>query len=61
MLVLQEGLVGNRVIPAARLWNVVLAMERAFPVLISPGVDAVKASAGSTDQGLEELWILQVS
>ena len=34
-------------------------MERAFPVLISPGVDAVTASAGSSVQGLEELWILQ--
>ena len=59
--VLQEGLVGNRVITAARLWDVVLAMQRAFPVLISPGVDAVTASAGSSAQGLEELWVLQVS
>jgi hypothetical protein len=57
----QEGLVGNRVIPALGLWNVVRAMERAFPVLMSPGMDAVTSSAGASAQGLEELWIQQAS
>ena len=56
----QDGLVGNRVIPALGLWGVVLAMERAFPILMSPGVDLVKASCGASAQSMEELWVQQV-
>lgn len=56
----QAGLVGNRAIPAASLWNVVLAMERAFPVLMGPGVDAVRPHEDRGQQVLCQLWIQQV-
>ena len=56
----QDGLVGNRVIPSLGLWGVVLAMERAFPILLSPGVDLVRASHQPSAQSMEELWIQQV-
>lgn len=56
----QAGLVGNRAIPSTGLWNVVLAMERAFPVLLSPGVDAVRSQEASSMGTVSKLWIQQV-
>ena len=50
---------GNRAIPPLGLWGVVLAMERAFPVLMSPSVDLAKGSCNASAQGVEELWIQQ--
>ncbi|KAK9917040.1 hypothetical protein WJX75_000268 [Coccomyxa subellipsoidea] len=57
----EAGLVGNRAIPSTGLWNVVLAMERAFPVLLSPGVDAVRSQEASGMGSVSKLWIQQAA
>jgi hypothetical protein len=36
-------------------------MERAYPVLISPGVDAVRRHEAEGQRILTQLWIQQVS
>ena len=54
---------GNRAVPAANVWTIVLAMEKAFPVLISPAVDAVRAMTDGlhlTAEALALLWIQKV-
>lgn len=51
---------GNRALPSATLWPVVLAMEKAFPVLMSPAADAVRRAASSehlTDALLASMWV----
>lgn len=51
---------GNRAVRSATLWPVVLAMEKAFPVLMSPAVDAVRTVASSehlTDGLLATVWV----
>ena len=55
---------GNRAVPAANVWAVVQAMEKAFPVLMSPAVDAVRASESGlypTSESLALLWVQKAS
>ena len=55
---------GNRAVPAANVWAVVQAMEKAFPVLMSPAVDAVRAMTAAlhpTAEALALLWIQKAS
>ena len=58
----QEGLKGNRVVEPS-LWALVLALERAFPVLLGPTMAAVRLrlpdAALQPEQALR-LWLLQV-
>lgn len=54
---------GNRALPSTSVWAVVLAMEKAFPVLMGPGVDAVRTMTYSqqlTSESLALLWVKQV-
>ena len=54
---------GNRALRSATLWPVVLAMEKAFPVLMSPAADAVRRVASSehlTDALLAFMWVQKV-
>jgi len=56
-------MVGNRALPTKKLWAVVQAMEKAFPVLMSPSVDAVRAMTDDlhlTAEALALLWIQKV-
>ena len=55
---------GNRSVPAGSVWAVVQAMEKAFPVLMSPAVDAVRASESGlhpTSESLALLWVQKAS
>ncbi len=55
---------GNRSVPAANVWAMVQAMEKAFPVLMSPAVDAVRAMTAAshpTAEYLALLWVQKVS
>ena len=54
---------GNRALRSATLWPVVLAIEKAFPVLMSPAADAVRRVASSehlTDALLAFMWVQKV-
>lgn len=51
---------GNRALPSTSVWEVVLAMEKAFPVLLSPSVDAVRMMGESQHLMTEALAILWV-
>ena len=55
---------GNRAVPAASVWAMVQAMEKAFPVLLSPTADAVRALTDGLHPTAESsalLWIKKVS
>ena len=59
---LQEGLKGNRVIEPS-LWAVVTALERAFPLLLGPTMQAATAAlpvSAEQPQHALQLWLLQV-
>ena len=59
----QDGLEGNRAVPAADVWAMIHAMEKAFPVLMSPAVDAVRAMTASShlpEESLALLWVQKV-
>ncbi len=54
---------GNRALRSTNVWEVVLAMEKAFPVLLSPSVDTVRMIGESqhlVTEALAILWILKV-
>lgn len=61
----KDGLVGSRAV-GGKLWNVVEAMESAYPLLLSRAAEKARSTASTmqdsqdAQNGLADLWLRQV-